>query len=146
MAGDEIQKIADELAIRRVLDEYCLRLEVNRFDEWLDLFTDDTVYELFGKSLRGRDEVSAMLSQAPHGVHLPGAVRIELDGDRAEAIQNYLFIPNSDDRWNAGWYSRTLVRIDATWKIARTRVKIARIGELAPDARARALPFPVSLG
>ena len=145
MAGDEIQKIVDEFAIRRVLDEYCLRLEVNRFDEWLDLFTEDTVYELFGKSLRGHEEVSAMLSQAPHGVHLPGATRIDLDGDRAEAVQNYLFIPNSDDRWNAGWYQRTLVRTDAGWKIARTRVKIARIGEFAPDARAHALAFPVSL-
>lgn len=146
MAGDELHKITDELAIRRLLDEYCLRLEVNRFGEWLDLFTDDTVYDVFGRSLNGRAELAAMLSQAPHGVHLPGAVRIELDGDRAETVQNYLFIPNSDDRWNAGWYARTLVRTDAGWKIARTRVKIARTGDLAPDARAHALPFPVAIG
>ena len=110
MTGDETQKNADEFAIRRLLDEYCLRLEVNPFEDWLDLFTADTVYDVFGKSLRGREEVSAMLSQAPHGLHVPGATRIEIDGDRAEAIQNYLFIPNSDDRWNAGWYQWTLTR------------------------------------
>ena len=146
MTADEIQKIADELAIRRLLDEYCLRLEVNRFEDWLDLFTADTVYDVFGKSLNGREEVSAMLLQAPHGVHVPGATRIEIDGDRAEAIQNYLFIPNSDDRWNAGWYQRTLTRTADAWKIAHTRVKIARSGELAPNAKARRLEFPVSFG
>jgi SnoaL-like domain len=146
MAGDEIQKIADELAIRRLLDEYCLRLEVNRFEDWLDLFTDDTVYDVFGRSLTGREELAAMLSQAPHGVHLPGAARIDLDGDRAETVQNYLFIPNSDDRWNAGWYARTLVRTSAGWRIARTCVKIARIGELASNAKAHELPFPVVIG
>ncbi|WP_254514581.1 nuclear transport factor 2 family protein [Novosphingobium sp. G106] len=146
MSDDCLRKVADELAIRRVLDEYCLRLEINKFDEWLDLFTQDTVYDVFRQSLRGREEVSAMLSQAPHGVHLPGAARIDLEGDRAETVQSYLFIPASDDRWNSGWYLRTLVREGDEWKIAHTRVKIARIGELAPDEKARQLQFPVSFG
>lgn len=82
----DIQQLADTIAIRAALDEYCLRLEVNPFDDWLDLFTDDTVYEVFRKELKGREEVKAMLSQAPHGVHLGGALRIELDGDNAKTI------------------------------------------------------------
>ena len=89
---------------RRVLSEYCLRLEINAFDEWLDLFTDDAIYEVHRRVLTGRAEISAMLSQAPHGVHLPGATRITLDGDQAEVIQSYLFIANSNDSWNSGWY------------------------------------------
>ncbi len=144
MTEAEMQAIADELAIRRVLDEYCLRLEVNAFDEWLDLFTDDAIYDVFRRSLRGRAEISAMLSQAPHGVHLPGAARITLDGDVAEALQSYLFVPTSDDRWNAGWYKRTLVRTEAGWKISHTSVKIARLGVHEPDTKAHALPFPVT--
>lgn len=144
MTDADMQKMADELAIRRVLDEYCLRLEVNPFEEWLDLFTEDTVYDVFRQSLRGREAVAAMLSQAPHGVHIPGASRIDVEGDRAEVIQNYLFIPNNDNRWNAGWYKRTLVRTEQGWKIAHTRVKIARTGELETDERARMLPFPVT--
>ena len=139
-----MQKIADELAIRHLLDEYCLRMEINTFDEWLDLFTEDTVYAVFRQTLHGRAEVSAMLSQAPHGVHIPGAVRIDLGGDSAEVVQNYLFIPTNDDRWNAGWYQRTVVRTEQGWKIAHTRVKIARIGELVTDEKARQLPFPVT--
>ncbi len=144
MTQADMQKIADELAIRRLLDEYCLRMEINTFDEWLDLFTQDTVYDVFRQSLRGREEVSAMLSQAPHGVHLPGAVRIELHGDRAEVVQNYLFIPTNDDSWNAGWYQRRLARTEQGWKIAHTRVKIARMGDLATDQKARQLLFPVT--
>ena len=144
MTEIELQSMADELAIRRVLDEYCLRLELNAFDEWLDLFTDDTVYDVFRRSLRGRQELSDMLSQAPHGVHLPGAARVSIDGDRAQVVQNYLFVSNSDDGWNSGWYKRTMVRTAQGWKIAHTSVKIARSGELDANERAHNLPFPVT--
>lgn len=124
----EFQRLADELAVRRLLDEYCLRLEVNDFEEWLDLFTDDTVYEVYRRELRGRDAVRDMLSKAPHGVHLGGAMRITLDGDRAETIQNYLFIAAEDAAWNMGWYFRTVVRTAGGWKIAHTRVQMQKIG------------------
>lgn len=146
MTNADMHKCIDELAIRRVLDEYCLRLELDAFDEWLDLFTEDTVYDVFRQSLRGRAELSAMLSQAPHGIHLPGAVRISLDGDQAVTVQSYLFIPTSEDRWNAGWYQRTLVRTHDGWKIAHTKVKIGRIGDLPADEKAHKLPYPVSFG
>jgi hypothetical protein len=39
-----------------------------------------------------------------------------------------------------------LVRTSAGWRIARTSVKIARIGELASNAKAHELPFPVVIG
>jgi len=112
--SDQLDAIADELAVRKVLDEYCLRLEVNTFEEWMDLFTDDTVYEVFKRELRGREQVSAMLSQAPKGVHLGGPVRVELQGDRAETVQNYLFIGSDSDSgtWGGttGHWSRWGVR------------------------------------
>ena len=120
----DLQNVADLIAIRSILDEYCLRLEVDSFDAWLDLFTPDTEYEVFRRVLRGRDEVSAMLSQAPHGLHLGGAARIVVDGDTAEALQNYAFFGDDEATSNTGWYYRTLVRTEAGWKISRTRVKI----------------------
>jgi SnoaL-like domain len=144
MTDLDMQKIADELAIRRLLDEYCLRMEINAFDEWLDLFTDDAVYEVHRRVLHGRAEISAMLSQAPHGVHLPGAARIEIDGDTADVIQSYLFLSNSDDKWNSGWYQRKVVRTAEGWKFSLTRVKFARVGEMTPNEKARMLAFPVS--
>jgi len=124
---DDIQYLADKIAIREVLEEYCLRLEVNPFEEWLDLFTEDTEYEVFRRVLKGREEVNAMLSQAPHGVHIGGAARIEINGDTAETIQNYAFYGNDPQYSNNGWYYRTLVRTAEGWKISRTKVKVQKL-------------------
>ena len=44
MTAYTAQQLADIEAIRAILDEYCLRLEVNTFEEWLDVFTPDAVY------------------------------------------------------------------------------------------------------
>jgi ketosteroid isomerase-like protein len=138
-----LQLLQDEHAIRKVLEEYCLRLEVNQFDEWMDLFTEDTVYEVYKLVLKGRAEVTKVLGQAPHGVHIPGAARITIDADTAKTVQNYLFVSTGTDEWNAGWYFRDLVRTADGWKIARTRVKFARKGELPADERANKLAFPI---
>lgn len=138
--------LADEFAIRKVLDEYCLRLEIGSFDDWLDLFTPDSVYEVYKLVLTGHAEMTKVLGQAPHGVHLGGAARITVLGDRAETVQNYLFIANSTDEWNAGWYHRELVRTAEGWKIARTRVKFARKGALGEDERAKKVAFPIAFG
>lgn len=128
------QAIKDELDIQRVLSEYCLRLELNPFEEWLDLFTDDTVYEVHRKTLRGRQEVSEVLSLAPHGVHIGGALRIELDGDTATTIQNYQFLADEEKFSNNGWYYRTLVRTDDDWKISHTVVKMQKKKKPEPAA------------
>lgn len=138
--------LADELAIRRLLDEYCLRLELNTFEDWLDLFTPDAVYEVYKLSLSGRAEMSDVLGKAPHGVHIGGPARITLAGNRAQTWQSYLFIATSSDEWNAGWYAREVVRTEAGWKIARCQVKFARKGALAEDPRAHGLTFPIGFG
>jgi hypothetical protein len=146
MTDATIQRLADELAIRRVLDEYCLRLELNTFEEWMDLFTDDTVYEVYKLRLEGRAKVTEVLSQAPHGVHLGGAARIDINGDRAETVQNYAFVSTSTDEWNAGWYHRTLVRTGDGWRISHTKVAFARKDDLPENERARKVAYPVSFG
>lgn len=132
VSQQEFRKLADEMAVRAVLDEYCLRLEVDDFEDWLDIFTDDTVYEVYRRTLNGRDEVRAMLSLAPDGVHIGGPARVTIDGDTAETIQNYLFIGSEDAAWNMGWYYRTLVRTADGWRIAHTRVQMQKIGSGKP--------------
>lgn len=130
-----IDAFADELAIRRLLDEYCLRLELGPFEDWLALFTPDAVYEVYKLVLTGHGEIAEVLGKAPHGVHIGGPARVVLAGDRADTLQSYLFISTSSDEWNAGWYAREVVRTDTGWKIARCQVKFARKGALAarPD-------------
>jgi len=131
-ASANLQDIQDELDIQRVLAEYCLRLEVNTLEEWLDLFTDDTVYEVHKKTLRGRKQVAETLALAPHGVHIGGPVRIERAGDTAKTIQSYAFFADEERFSNNGWYDRTLVRTDGGWKISHTTVKMQK--RKKPDA------------
>jgi hypothetical protein len=126
MDENTLQVLVDKLAIRELLDEYCLRLEVNAFEEWLDLFTDASVYKVYRRELNGRQEISGLLSKAPHGIHIGGPARIMLDGDTAETVQNYAFIGDDDTYSNNGWYFRTVVRTMAGWKISRTRVKMQK--------------------
>jgi ketosteroid isomerase-like protein len=123
---DLLRRVADELDVRAVLAEYCLRLEVNDFEEWLDLFTDDCVYEVFRRKLTGRDEIRAMLSQAPAGVHLGGPARVEIDGDVAHTVQNYFFVNGETKETNSGWYFDTLVRTPAGWKISQLILKFQK--------------------
>lgn len=144
MSGNDLQAVIDELAIRRLLDEYCLRLELNDFEEWMDLFTDDTVYEVYKMTLRGRQEVTDMLSKAPHGTHIGGPSRITIKEDTAETIQNYMFVSTNADEWNVGWYDRTLVRTADGWKIAHTKVKIGRKDALPENERAAKIAYPIS--
>jgi len=122
----QLATLADRIAIREVLDEYCLRLEVNSFENWLDLFTEDAVYEVYGKTLRGRAAIAGMLSQAPRGLHIGGALRIELHRDSADTVQNYVFYGEDDKYSNRGWYYRTLVRVAGGWKISHTRVQFQK--------------------
>ena len=93
--------------------------------------------------MEGRPALADLLRLAPHGIHLPGAARIALDGDRARTVQSYAFVSTSTDEWNAGWYLRDLVRTAAGWKIARTVVKFARKEALPANPRARRLDYPV---
>ncbi len=146
MSDPAIQAMIDELAVRRVLDEYCLRLEADLFAEWLELFTEDAIYEVYKLTLRGRDGIREVLSKAPHGTHIGGPARITITGDRAETFQNYLFVATNADEWNVGWYDRTLVRTTDGWKIAHTRVKIGRKDSLPENERAHKISYPISFG
>lgn len=126
MAQHSPQDLADIECIRAILDEYCLRLEVNSFEEWLDVFTHDAVYTVYGRDLEGRQAISDMLSKAPGGLHMPGALRIELNGDSAETIQSYQFTGDDPKFSNTGWYYRTVVRTGEGWRISRCKVRFNR--------------------
>lgn len=124
--SDQIRRLADEAAIRAVLAEYCLRLEVSTFEEWLDLFTDDCEYEIFRRQLKGRAEIAGMLSKAPPGIHLGGPARVEIDGDVAHTVQNFVFINAETKERNGGWYYDTLIRTADGWKISHLRLKFLK--------------------
>ena len=47
----------DHAEIRNLLAQYCLLLDLDDMDSWLQLFTDDAVYEVYGHRGVGRDGI-----------------------------------------------------------------------------------------
>jgi hypothetical protein len=109
-----------------VLAEYCLRLEVDDIESWLELFTEDCEYLIFRRTLRGRDEIRAMLSKAPPGIHLAGYPRVVLAGDEATTVQSYIFVDRTSRDVLTGWYHAQLVRSADDWQIRQFQVRLDR--------------------
>jgi len=136
-SSQDLQVLSDKIAIQELLNEYCLRLEVNDFEEWLKLFTEDAVYEVYGRKLEGHAAIRDMLSKAPHGIHFGGPWRITVDGDMAETIQSYSFEADEPKYSNTGWYHRTAVRTPNGWRFSYARVQFhKRASKPAPAAAA----------
>jgi len=116
--------VADDHAeIRNLLAKYCLLLDLDDIEGWLDLFTPDAVYQVYGHDFPGHDGIRKMLSGAPGGLHLGGPPVIELDGDRAVTTRNLLFVDRTTGESRHAVYDEQLVRTKDGWRIARCRCR-----------------------
>ena len=63
-----VPSLADDHAeIRNLLAAYCVLLDLDDMDRWIQLFTDDAVYEVYGASGVGHDGIRTLLTGAPEG-------------------------------------------------------------------------------
>ncbi len=109
MAGDH-STIEDELAIRRLLAEYCQYLDDGRFDDWIDLFSTDVDLIVMGMRKRGHDEVRDF---------------IEPGGDIATSTVDFVWLSRSGEVGQIGRYHDTLVRHDDRWRFATREIVFA---------------------
>lgn len=111
-----------EHAIRRTLAEYCQLLDDGRFDEWVEVFTEDGVLAVMGHVARGRAAVRQLIEPVQQsdarGRHVLSEPLITVDGDTATAVTDYCFIARSLQVTSAGRYHDTLVRDDDRWRIS----------------------------
>jgi len=127
-------------AIRRLIAIYGQLLDSKRLEEWGELFEQDAVFRVWGRTYRGRDEIKqeigGMQPDAPgkHGVLQPV---IELDDrDHARAWTD-LFALSSDEGGisiaTIGRYHDQLVRDpdDGRWRFSQRVIVMA--GEDVPD-------------
>jgi 3-phenylpropionate/cinnamic acid dioxygenase small subunit len=112
----------DELEIRRTLATYCQSLDDGRFDDWVEVFTEDVTFAVMGSVFRGRDEVRGFIEpvQGPdvRGRHLISEPLITLDGDRATVTTDYCFVTKALTVQSAGRYHDVLVRDGDRWRIS----------------------------
>jgi len=126
-----LQRVEDELAIRRILIDYAGFLDGRDYAAYANLFTPDGEWTNQAGGRKGRDEIRAMLESVmgPAGTpnaanyHLISNPRIDLDGDRATATSRYLFVMRGPEGQPtpslAGIYTDEFVRLNGEWKIAR---------------------------
>jgi 3-phenylpropionate/cinnamic acid dioxygenase small subunit len=113
---------ADHVEITQLLARYCLALDRGDVEAWLELFTPDASYEVYGRSFGGHDGLRRMMTGAPGGLHLGGPPVIEMLGpDEARTQQNLLFVDRSDGTSRSAVYTDELRRTAAGWRIARRR-------------------------
>jgi len=118
-------------AIRRTLATYCQLIDDGRFDEWVEVFTDDVVVAVMGQVARGRDAVRALIepNQGPElrGRHILSEPLIDVDpsGERASVTTDYCFVARDLTVLSAGRYHDVLVRNAGgahRWRIAQREI------------------------
>jgi uncharacterized protein (TIGR02246 family) len=128
-----LQRVEDELAIRRVLVDYAATQDAHDYAGYAALFARDGEW-VNGKTVhKGREAIQKMLVDL-YGTPPPGYVnsesyhitsnpQINLDGDRATARSRHLLVMRGPKGEPvpalAGRYEDELIREDGKWKILR---------------------------
>ena len=111
----------DHRAITSVAARYGALLDRERIDEWLELFTPDASFHVYGRAFEGHAGLRKMAEGAPRGIHMGGLPVIAVDGDRATVGQSFVFVDAATHETRIGWYDDELVRRDGRWCIETRR-------------------------
>jgi len=116
----------DESAIRRLLADYCHLLDDGRFDEWIALFDEDVVFIVMGNRLRGRDEVRSFIEptqqEDDRGRHILSEPAIEVDGDTAFVVTDFVFVSRTNTILSTGRYLDSMRRTPGRWRFASREI------------------------
>jgi hypothetical protein len=115
--------MSDHEEIRQLLARYCLMLDCDEHEAWVQLFTPDAVFEVYGRVFEGHIGLLRMATSAPSGLHLGGQAVIDVDGDLALTTQNLLFVDRSNGESRGAVYFDDLVRTPTGWRFARRRCR-----------------------
>lgn len=121
----------DHEGIRELLAGYALALDAGDVEECVQLFAPDGEFLVYGKTFAGRDAIAGMFRDAARGLHLTGSARIEVDGQRATARSQVLFVRAGDLQLRPALYDDELTRIDGRWRFARRRCRFVTSAGLA---------------
>jgi len=111
----------DEHEIATLLARYCNYLDRGDHDTWVELFTDDGEFLVYGRSFAGHAGLRRMAAGAPPGLHMAGAPLIEIDGEGATAQQSFLFVDQATRETRIGYYDDVLRREGGQWRLRSRR-------------------------
>ena len=112
--------------IRRLLAEYCQLLDDGRFDEWIDLFTDDIEFVVMGMHKHGHDELRGFIEPAQQpearGKHMISQPWIVADGDAATATTDFAWVSKQGEVGQSGRYHDRIVKGPDRWRFQRREI------------------------
>ena len=123
--------LAAELAIHRLFAAYCHRCDDGEFDALVDLFQPDGEFVVGGDVARGRAELLEFFQvrqgrPQQRGRHVTVNVLVELDGDHASAVSDFVFFHGGADTVVpriVGRYHDDLAQVDGVWRFVRREVR-----------------------
>jgi 3-phenylpropionate/cinnamic acid dioxygenase small subunit len=111
--------------IHNLLVDYGATIDEGRWEEHLELWTEDAELVVFGRIHRGRDALDRFMRSAVRGKHVTAVPRLDFEGDRAHGSTDYVFYRASDlALFTSGVYRDLLVRTNGGWRLARRQVEI----------------------
>lgn len=134
-AAQRARPPGDEEAIRRLLARFVQLRDDKRFEEWAALFLPDGVFTYGTVVLVGpdaiRDDVSRLLA-GDRGKHLCANSVIDVDGDRARVVSDFVKLRPAAGAEGAGGYEIQVMgryeddlrRVDNEWRFARRDVRL----------------------
>lgn len=131
--AERLQRVEDELAIRRILVDYSATQDARDYEAYVALFARDGEW-VNGRTVhKGREAIHSMLldlyGPTPadyvnnESYHITSNPQIDVQGDRATARSRHLLVMRGPGGEPvpalAGRYEDELVREDGEWKILR---------------------------
>jgi uncharacterized protein (TIGR02246 family) len=129
----------DVVAITQLIAAYGVAVDSGDASAAAALFTDDGWYDVAGRRYEGAAAIAEMVSGRAHqgllteGVaHLQGLPRVDLDGDRAVAVNHSVVLLNGAV-WRVAANRWELVRTAAGWKVTARTNRLLDGGQEARD-------------
>jgi uncharacterized protein (TIGR02246 family) len=135
MTDAMVSRVAAELEIRNAISRIAILADQGELDEYIELFTEDSVWDLAGAPKQGRVDIRAGAERRrQEGVTGPGTatrhvisnVAVSVDGpDTATADAYFVFLRETSTAptiLNMGVYHDRFVREDGTWRLAHRHI------------------------
>lgn len=116
-----LRRVEDRLDIGELRARYCFAVDEGRWDDLVDLFTEDARVNMLGQA-EGRDNLRTYFSewvmgQVDHMWHYVHNEWVEIDGDRAygQAMVEMPYIAGGEPYIVAAKYEDEFERVDGKW-------------------------------
>jgi ketosteroid isomerase-like protein len=115
----------DRFEIQGLLARYCHTIDDGDIDALMDLFDESATVTLAGKPYEGQERVRKLLSRirgAQAVKHYCANINIDVDGDAANVVCDYLVTDVKGQALQAGRYQDDLVRVASGWHFTHRRI------------------------